>query len=165
MAHTASHDSTHDHGHGGHGGGHGHHITPIRDYVKVFVFLLIMMVLTIAAAKAPYWGPTSNIGLLHNSWVTNLIALGIASAKAVAVIMIFMGVKHASTMAKFYAILGFVWFTLFYVMFCDYATRQWEPVRGWEDVPSNALPRGAGEKNRIGTADPDAERLRDIYRE
>lgn len=120
---------------------HSHHVQPKALYVKTFGFLFVMMVLTIAAAYLPEWVPAMQ-GRAWGSWANNLIALMIATSKAIAVVAIFMGVKFATNLTKIFAILGFAWFSLMFIMFCDYATRDWEPVRGWEETPGHALPRG-----------------------
>jgi cytochrome c oxidase subunit 4 len=138
---------------------HTHHVQPKALYVRTFVILGVLMVLTIVAALIPYQIPgfqNSPMG----SWVNNLVAMGIATAKALIVITIFMGVKFATDLTKIYAILGFAWVTLMLVMFCDYATRDWEPVKGWEEVPANAFPRG----KKPDPADPRAAETRDFGR-
>lgn len=104
--------------------------------------LFLLMVLTIVAAKLPYWLDlegfrNSPIG----SWVNNLIALGIAGVKALLVINIFMGVKFSSKLTRMFVIGGFAWVTLMWLLFADYATRQWEPVNGWEPTAPSGLSR------------------------
>jgi hypothetical protein len=68
----------------------------------------------------------------------------IAVVKAYLVISIFMGVKHTTNLAKLFAIGGFVWFLLLFAILIDYASRPWEPVKGWEPEPSTSLPRTPG---------------------
>lgn len=110
---------------------HSHHIVPIKTYVLVLVVLLALMVLTIAAAQMH----------LENSYIANAIALTIAIVKATLVVAIFMGVKYSTNLTKMWAYAGFTWFLLMFVMYCDYMTRSWEPVAGWEKEAPNALPR------------------------
>jgi caa(3)-type oxidase subunit IV len=130
---------------------HGHHITPISVLTRTFVILVGLMILTIVAAKAPYW--FASLEPFRGLWVvTNAIALGIATIKAVFVVSEFMGVKYATNLIKVYAIGGFVWFLLLFIMFVDYASRPWEPVKGWENVPSTAFPRN--KDNDAGTPFP-----------
>ncbi|MGE0001977.1 MAG: hypothetical protein AB7F50_10825 [Fimbriimonadaceae bacterium] len=131
----AEHESNADHG------SHAHHVTPISKLAATFGFLLVMMMLTIAAARLPIDMPDTFGWLSPYFFVTNAIALGIAIAKAVAVVRIFMGAKYTTKLVKLYAVGGFVWFTLLFIMFFDYGTRKWEEVRGWEPVPSSGLPR------------------------
>ncbi len=127
-----------------HGGGHSHHVTPISQLTKTFIALMVLMVLTIAAAVAPYYVPA--LSFLHSDSpgirvITNGIALAIAFVKAGLVVQIFMGVKFSSKVIKFYAYGGFLWFTLVFIILIDYFSRPWEPVQGWEQAPSTALPR------------------------
>ena len=112
---------------------HSHHITPISTYAKVLVILMILMLLTIGAAE---------LHISDNSYVNNGIAMTIAIVKATLVVAYFMGVKYGTKLIKMWAYAGFTWFLLMFVMYCDYVTRGWEPVPGWEKEAPNALPRG-----------------------
>lgn len=124
-------------------GHHAHHVTPISKLFGTYVFLVVFMFLTVFAAQAPYWFP--NVPLFHHPsfWIlANLVALAIATAKAYQVVQVFMGVKYTTKLVRLFAVGGFVWFLTLFIMFIDYASRSWEPVRGWESgVPSSALPR------------------------
>lgn len=127
---------------------HGHHVVSNRVLNWTFLQLFVAMVLTIAAARAPIDGPKYFPGFdsFFRQWefawpLTNAIALGIAVFKAVQVIRFFMGVQYASKLSKLFAVGGFLGFSLLYIMFFDYWSRPWEPVRGWEKVPSTAFPR------------------------
>ena len=75
------------------------------------------------------------------SWVNNFVAMAIAVTKALLVINIFMGVKFQTKLVKLYAFGGFVASTLLAILFCDYATRGWEQTKGWENLPTNVMPR------------------------
>ena len=130
---------------------HGHHVISDRVLLTTFGALFILMVLTIAAARLPFEGVQMFPGLkgyIHVFqgawWATNAIAIGIAVAKTYMVIQNFMGVKYTTNLVKLWAICGFVGFGLMFIMFFDYAGRAWEPVRGWEKVPSTAFPRDRG---------------------
>ena len=114
---------------------HAHHAHPISMYFKTFAALLVLMILTIAAVYVPH-SPSPLW-----SFANNIIAMTIACVKAVLVILFFMGVKYSSNLTKMYAVAGFAWFTLLFVMYADYLTRPWEPVRGWEPLQPSALPR------------------------
>lgn len=96
----------------------GTHILPISLYLKNFAALFVLMVLTIAVAQI-------DLGTMAN----NLIAMGIATTKAVLVIMFFMGVKYTSKLVQIWAIAGFVWMLLMMITYGDYLTRK--PVEGW----------------------------------
>lgn len=120
---------------------HTHHAIPISKLAATFGFLIVMMVLTVVAARLPLDMPDTFGWVSPFYFVTNAIALGIAIFKAVAVVRIFMGAKYTTKLIKIYAVGGFVWFLLLFIMFFDYGTRHWEQVRGWEPVPSSSLPR------------------------
>jgi len=103
--------------------GHGvdaHHITPIRTYVITYILLGIGLLLTYVAAEY-------DLGILNN-----IVAMAIAVAKAVAVVLIFMGVKYSTKLTKFWAAIGFVWFILLFGIFGDYLTRNWNKIIGWQ---------------------------------
>lgn len=97
--------------------------------------LMFLMILTVVAAKYTHFLPTL--------W-GNVVALTIAVVKAYLVVSIFMGVKYTTNLAKLFAIGGFVWFLLMFGTLIDYWSRPWEPVKGWEPVPSTSLPRTPG---------------------
>ncbi len=132
---------------------HGIHIAPMKDLVLVFIGLTVLMIITIAAAQIPheggFWG--SQIG----SMASNAIALLIATIKAALVIWVFMGVRHASQIARFYVMVGFFFFGLIFIIWADYMTRQWEPVKGWEVQGPSAMPRGPLDmKNEFYSTEP-----------
>ncbi len=129
-----AHDTTHDHDLSP-GGAHSHHILPQRTIFLVFGALMTLMVITIAAA---FMLPEQ---LLKQTFFMQGLALLIAVIKAYLVVTYFMGVKMATRLVKIFAIGGFVWFFTLFIMFADYLTRPYEPVPGWENVPSSALPR------------------------
>jgi caa(3)-type oxidase subunit IV len=96
----------------------------------------VLMALTvIVAVKSPFGD--SQFG----TYAANATAITIAIVKAFLVISNFMAVKFSSKLIKFFAGMGFVGFGLFFIMFVDYATRKYEPVRGWEPSQSTAYPR------------------------
>ena len=120
-----------------HGKGHAaheHHIIPQTTLFGVFAMLILLMVLTIAAAFAIK---------LDTIWM-NVIALGIATTKAAFVVTVFMGVKYSTRLVRLFALGGFAWFFLLFIMLADYTTRPSEPVVGWEEA--TALPRDTVER-------------------
>jgi caa(3)-type oxidase subunit IV len=124
-----------------------HHIIPIPVYTRTIVLLAILMVLTIAAAQVPYFmkgSPLANF-LLETpigSWTMNLVAMGIATIKAVLVVSIFMGFSQGTKLVKLWALAGFVWFSLFFIMYADYGTRRFEPSPSWlKEDKGSAMPR------------------------
>ena len=140
-----AHSNDHKHGNGH---GHEHHITSQGKLLGTFGFLFIMMAATIGAAK---FMPEP---IHSNTILMNIIAVGIAFFKAWAVIAIFMGVRYTTKLVRLYAIGGFVWFFLLFIMMADYGTRQWEPVRGWENVDASSLPRDPKRVEGLDDAKP-----------
>ena len=110
---------------------HHHHITPISKLASTFGLLVILMALTIFVAQNPF----------GSSILNNIIAIAIATIKATLVVMIFMGVKWTTPVIKGYVVLGLVGMAMMLIIFCDYFTRSWEPVRGWGDDATLAMPR------------------------
>lgn len=104
-------------------------------YATAAIALSILMVLTIVASKIEFPG-----GVVVN----NLIALAIAATKTIIVIMWFMHVKFSTSLTKLFAILGFLWATLIWIIIVDYFFRAHEPVPSWSGVHESALPRKIG---------------------
>jgi cytochrome c oxidase subunit IV len=119
--------------------GHGeHHITQPSEYIKVLIALTVLMALTVLVAvkvQIPDIGPISGV------WLNNLVAIGIAVAKALLVIWVFMGVKHASSLTRIWVAAGFIVFGLMYFISADHLTRRFEQVPGWNEKEGSALPR------------------------
>jgi cytochrome c oxidase subunit 4 len=104
---------------------------PVRTYIIIFVALMVLMLLTIAAAFLPhhtmgYW--------------SIIIALAIATIKATLVVLYFMHVKYASPLVKVVVMSGLVFFFIALgLTFSDYLTRPWLPQSaGWQDHPLRA---------------------------
>ena len=113
---------------------HEYHGASMPTLLFVFGALVVLMILTIVAARAPIF---ETLPVVAN----NIIAITIACAKATLVVAIFMGVKYSSHLVKLFAIGGFVWLILVFGIFIDYVSRPWEPVKGWEDVPATSMQR------------------------
>lgn len=105
-----------------------HHITPVTTYLATWGLLLVLMLATVAAAKVQFPGGTMT---------NNIVAMAIATVKAVFVILIFMGVKYTTKLAKLWAIIGFVWLILAFGVLIDYHTR--EPIKGYYNDAGSAL--------------------------
>jgi len=76
--------------------------------------LLVLMVLTILAAKV-------HIG----AWQNLVIALAIAFCKMSLIIAFFMHVKYSSRLTQVFALSGFFWLVIFFVLlFDDYLARE-----------------------------------------
>jgi cytochrome c oxidase subunit 4 len=91
------------------------HQTSIGFYVMIFVILLVLTGTTVGAAFV-------NLGPLNP-----IIALGIATTKAVLVVLFFMHVKGASEKMTQVVILTGVFFLLLLLglALADYGTRLW----------------------------------------
>jgi cytochrome c oxidase subunit 4 len=91
-----------------------HHIVSPVQYAMVFGTLLLGTLLTVVAADF-------DMGVLNP-----VIALGIASTKAVIVILFFMHVKYQSNLIKMTVGAGFFTFIVLITMtLCDYMSRAW----------------------------------------
>ena len=90
------------------------HVVPIRVYVLVFAALVILTAVTVFAAN-------------HDFGAFNTpIALGIASAKALLVILFFMHVKYADRLTWVVVASGFVMLAfLLFITLADYLSRGW----------------------------------------
>jgi cytochrome c oxidase subunit 4 len=88
------------------------HITPRRTYFFVYLALLVLLGATIGAA-------TLDIGPLN--WV---IAVSIASVKAILVLLFFMHLRASSSLIRIFAIAGFFWLMILVgLTLTDYLTR------------------------------------------
>jgi cytochrome c oxidase subunit 4 len=91
-----------------------HHIVTPAVYSIVFATLLAFTGITVAAAF-------KNLGILNP-----IVALAIASTKAVVVILFFMHVKYQSKLVKLTVISGFFTFLVLITMtLTDYISRAW----------------------------------------
>ena len=79
-----------------------HELLPASVYIKNFLALSTLMVLTIVAYYIPFG--SAALGLT--------IALLIACAKASLIILIFMNVKYSSHLTMIFAASGFFWFLI-----------------------------------------------------
>ena len=92
-----------------------HHIVTPLQYGYVYITLLIFTLLTVVAAKIDMPGVLNPV-----------IALAIASTKAVVVILFFMHVKYQSNLIKLTVICGFFTFLVLITMtLLDYISRAW----------------------------------------
>ena len=112
------------------------HVLPVKHLRANLIKLMILMVLTVVAAR---------LAPIPDTMLANFVAMGIAVAKAVFVISIFMAVKFSTNLTKLFALGGFVWLLLIFGIMIDYFSRPWEMVTGWEpDTPSTSTPRDPG---------------------
>lgn len=91
-----------------------HHIVTPAQYLIVYAVLLLGTLLTVGAAY------------IDLKVLNPIIALGIASAKAVVVILFFMHVKFQSRLIKMTVVSGFFTFLILITMtLSDYMSRAW----------------------------------------
>lgn len=95
-----------------HGGGH--HVLPLGVYWAVFLALVVGTIVTV-------WSATIDLGKLNV-----VVALIIASVKALLVILYFMHVKYSSKMVWLFAGAGFFWVVMM-ILFTmqDFVSRSW----------------------------------------
>lgn len=103
------------------------HESSVRTYTVIYVWLMLLMVLTIAAWKL-------NLGALNL-----LVALLIAIVKAVLVVMFFMHVKYGGKLVWIFSGAAFVWLGILLTLtMSDYVSRTWVPRR-LADQPAAAI--------------------------
>lgn len=96
-----------------HDGGHGH-VVPVKTYLQVWVALMVLLVLTVAAS---YW----NTGFI---WINNSIMLAIATAKTLLILLYFMHVRWSSKLTLLFAASGFLFVLLLFAFAMgDYVSR------------------------------------------
>lgn len=97
------------------------HALPLSVYIKAFAALLVLLVATLLAAQ-----------LRLGTGVNSLVALAIATAKAIIVVLYFMHVRFSSRLVQVWAAAGFVWLVIMFgITLSDYVVRSWAPVAGW----------------------------------
>ena len=93
-----------------------HHVVPKSTYIIVFVWLLVLLVLTVGAAQV-------DLG----AWNVP-VALAIAIMKAVLIVLFFMHVRYSSPLVQLFAAGGFVWLV---IMLGFTMTDVWARLAGW----------------------------------
>ena len=97
----------------GHDEGHGH-VVPVKIYVVVWLALMVLLLLTVAAS---YWD-TGHV------WINNTIMLTIAVSKTLLILLYFMHVRWSSKLTIIFAASGFAWLLfLFAFSMGDYVSR------------------------------------------
>ena len=92
------------------------HILPVRTYLAIFVILLILLAATVAARYV-------ELGRFNI-----VVALSIATVKAVLVVLYFMHVRYSSRLTWVFASAAFLWLGILLALtFNDYVSRGWVP--------------------------------------
>lgn len=108
----------------------GHHVVSTFQSAVVLGALAVLMGLTIGASY------------IHMPVVlANVVAMTIATVKALLVMNYFMGLKWSSKLTKLWAAAGFVTFSLMFLILFDYNARGSEVAPGWNDMEGPAMPR------------------------
>jgi cytochrome c oxidase subunit 4 len=93
-----------------------HHVVPKSTYIIIFVWLFVLLVLTVAAAQV-------DLG----AWNVP-VALAIAVVKAVLIVLFFMHVRYSSRLVQLFAAGGFVWLA---IMLSFTLADVWARLAGW----------------------------------
>jgi cytochrome c oxidase subunit 4 len=98
----------------------GHHIVPLGTYVAVFLALMVLLVITLLVY---FFDPTPHLPPQFG-WVGIVIAMTVATVKAVLVILFFMHVKYSTKLSWIFVATPFVFvFIMFLLTLSDYFTR------------------------------------------
>lgn len=90
------------------------HVAPVGLYVGIYAALLVLTAAT--------WG----VAYVHLGAFNNVVAVGIAIAKATLVILFFMHVRWSPRLIPLAAAAGFFWLALLFGgALADYFTRAW----------------------------------------
>jgi len=93
---------------------HAHHVTSPTVYIVILFSLLVGTALTV-------WASFIDLG----PW-NPIIALAIATSKAMLVVLFFMGVKYSTKLTKLTVIAGiFIFLGLISMTLSDYVSRAW----------------------------------------
>jgi caa(3)-type oxidase subunit IV len=94
--------------------GHGEHGASLPILLGTFAFLIVMLIITVAAAYV-HMPPFLAISVM----------LAIATAKAYAVIIHFMGVRWNTKLTWLWVGIGWIFLFLMFFIAVDHMTREW----------------------------------------
>jgi cytochrome c oxidase subunit 4 len=99
-SHSNGHSAAHANGHAS---AHEHHIIPLATYVKVYLALVFLTVITVSASRIDF------------GTMNAIVAFGIATVKALLVASIFMHLKYDDKLNRWIIVsavffLGVLWF-------------------------------------------------------
>jgi cytochrome c oxidase subunit IV len=109
-----------------------HHGPTVKVYLIVFAWLMLLLVITLAAAAFDLG--SANI----------FIAITIAVIKAVLVMLFFMHLRYSTRLVWVFAGAGFFWLTImFFLTMSDYHSRNWLPAAATQGIgqPAGATQR------------------------
>jgi cytochrome c oxidase subunit IV len=89
-----------------------HPVVPVKTYILVYLALLLLLVLTLAVAYIEMAG------------INTILAVAIASIKALLVILYFMHVRYSTMLTRVFILSGFIWLVILVgLILTDYLTR------------------------------------------
>ena len=95
------------------------HVLPVGLYWAIWAILIVLTFFTA-------WVATVDLG-----WMNPVVALVIASFKALVVVLYFMHVRFANRLTWVFSGAAFFWLGIMIVLsMSDYVTRSWLPVPG-----------------------------------
>jgi cytochrome c oxidase subunit 4 len=110
-----------------------HHPTP-KNYFAVFIALMILLALTVAAAHIDF-----DAHLPGHGW-SIAVAMTIALIKGVMIVWIFMHVGYGKRTTWAFAAAGFFWLGILFVLtFSEYITRNRPPNLNFKGEPRYLL--------------------------
>ena len=98
-----------------------HHISPLSTYIKVFLTLMVLTILTV-------WVSGQDLGILNT-----FVAVSIAVVKGTVVVLWFMHLKYSSKITWVAAGAGFIWLAVMLSLtLSDLMSRSWiGPAESW----------------------------------
>jgi cytochrome c oxidase subunit IV len=97
-----------------------HAPTPVKTYLLTFAALVVLL------------GATVGVAYIDLGPLNPLLALLIASIKALLVVLFFMHVRGSSPLTKLFVVMGLLWLViLFGLTLADYLTRLWQTTVVW----------------------------------
>jgi cytochrome c oxidase subunit IV len=89
-----------------------HPIVPAKTYLLVYLALIVLLVVTLAVAFIEMGG------------LNTILAVAVASIKALLVILYFMHVRYSTALTRLFIIAGFIWLLILIgLTLTDYFTR------------------------------------------
>jgi cytochrome c oxidase subunit 4 len=112
---------------------HHEEVDPLRAYIAVFIALMVLLGLTLVAYHIPFEKipPQGTFDFMNT-----VIALTIATIKALLVMLVFMHLRHSTRLTWVIASAGFIWlFIMISFTFADYLSRHAIP-EATKDIPN-----------------------------
>jgi cytochrome c oxidase subunit 4 len=125
------------------------HKSSVLVYVVIFVALLVLTGLTVAAAEV-------NLGPMND-----VVALAIAVTKATLVVLFFMHVKDSTRLTKLTVVASFFWLAILITLtLADYMSRP--AINAYRGVPPSRLLGQLGESEGEPTSAPGEQESRPL---